>query len=137
MTVCFQQLPRNGARGVYNHAIPISGRHRQAIELCQGTQLLHHVPAVALQFAYGVVVKVELLYLRHALAERRDILQPIDQVVVELQRVHFRQLGQAFNPFDQIETEVEPLKVGQLLKAVQPGHLVEAKNKLSQIAQRI
>ena len=63
------------------------------------------------------MAEVEVGQGRHRQLERGDILQPVEEVVVELQRVERRQVLQAVRALDQVVARIEPLELRQPAQA--------------------
>ena len=81
-----------------------------------------HLRAVRLHLAHGIVAHGEALQLGHVLCEDGHVVEPIDEIVVELEAAQLRQALEALDALDQVETELEHLP------RMQPWHATVACN---------
>mmetsp|Transcript_44600 Transcript_44600/g.123701 ORF Transcript_44600/g.123701 Transcript_44600/m.123701 type:complete len:312 (-) Transcript_44600:913-1848(-) len=79
------------------------------IQHAQRGQPPDDVRPVGLHLADGVRAERELLEVRHALAQHAHVLDPVDEVVVELQHPQRTQVANAFDPLDEVESQLERL----------------------------
>mmetsp|Transcript_14381 Transcript_14381/g.49122 ORF Transcript_14381/g.49122 Transcript_14381/m.49122 type:complete len:200 (-) Transcript_14381:1342-1941(-) len=122
-------------RCVGQRLLPLRLGHFPPIEHLELQQAAEHVEPIALELADSVVGEVEDDQIGRVLAQGREILRPVEEVVVDLQGCESRKRLQVVQPADQVETEIERLEGHEGFQSFDFGDLVEAQDQRLEVDQ--